>query len=122
MSLVSLGKVDVTEERFEKENRRNLPEKSSLNLLDSEVSVDTVGFGFVRAVDISQKLFYVVTPLKMAELKEVNCLSVGAVSLPKGILLNQKTGKGVPYRSGHGPSPLAQPWQRYSKPKNSDKS
>lgn len=124
MSLVSLGKVDEAEDKFEKEGMMSgePPPEPCVRLLNSEVSVDALGFGFIRAVDISQKLFYVVTPLSLGELKQVNCLSVGAVNLPKGILLNQKNRKSAPYRSRHGPSPLAQPWQRYSKPKHSDNS
>ena len=111
MSLVSLGILQdpklVSEE----------------GLVSPEASVDIVGFGFVRGVDVGQKLFYVVTPLRLDELKQVNCLSVGAVGLPKGIILSQKkTQNKVPYRSDPSKQtiPLAQPWQRYSKPKNFD--
>jgi len=114
MSLVSLGKLvdDQTETTT----------AEGLHLVGEEASVDTLGFGFVRGIDTGQKLLYVVTPLRLKELKHVDCLSVGAVGLPKGIVLSQSKKKRVPYRSDPSKPtmPLAQPWQRYSKPKNFD--
>jgi len=105
-------------------------------VVSNEEPVQALGFGFVRAVDSHRKLLYVVTPLPLADLAKVNCLSVGAVTLPKGIIVNQKHFGGgggnnkvkntTPYRrrlesrGGGGASPLAAPWQRYSKPKNFD--
>ena len=94
---------------------------SDSNLLSDQASVNVIGFGFVRGVDTPQKLFYVVTPLSIEDLAQVNCLSVGNIHLPKGIIVNQKTAKkSLPYRSRVSSTPLSQPWQRYSKPKGFD--
>ena len=123
MSLVALGKVDEEEEKNEaKVNDRSLSKSGSESyLLSDQASVNVIGFGFVRGVDIPQKLFYVVTPLGIEDLAQVNCLSVGNIHLPKGIIVNQKTAKkSLPYRSRVSSTPLAQPWQRYSKPKGFD--
>jgi len=123
LSLVALGKVDEEEEKNEaKVNDRSLSKSGSdSNLISDQASVNVIGFGFVRGVDIPQKLFYVVTPLGIEDLAQVNCLSVGNIHLPKGIIVNQKTAKkSLPYRSRVSSTPLAQPWQRYSKPKGFD--
>ncbi|ELT95693.1 hypothetical protein CAPTEDRAFT_197373, partial [Capitella teleta] len=56
------------------------------------------GFGLVRAIDPSQKKLYLVTPLPLEVLKsKVNCLLLGALSIPTDIILNQKLGRSVPY-------------------------
>ena len=48
-----------------------------------------IGFGFVRGVDTEKRIFYVVTPIGLEEMQLVNCLSMGAVTLPTGIIGNQ---------------------------------
>ena len=48
-----------------------------------------IGFGFVRGVDTEKRIFYVVTPIGLEEMQLVNCLSMGAVTLPTGVIGNQ---------------------------------
>ncbi|CAG0913328.1 unnamed protein product [Notodromas monacha] len=45
-----------------------------------------LGFGFVRAVDPTEKCFYVITPLLPKTLKSVNCFCVGVLSMPSCIM------------------------------------
>jgi hypothetical protein len=48
-----------------------------------------IGFGFVRGVDTEKRLFYVVTPVPPEEMEFVNCLTLGALTLPTGIIGSQ---------------------------------
>jgi len=48
-----------------------------------------LGFGFVRGIDTQKRLFYVITPLPLQEMQFVNCLTMGAVTLPNGIIGSQ---------------------------------
>ena len=43
----------------------------------------------MRGIDTQKRLFYVVTPLPLEEMQFVNCLTMGAVTLPNGIIGNQ---------------------------------
>ena len=100
MSLVSLGVLakNTCTEGYGDEG------SSYPNLVSNDEVVQSLGFGFVRGIDGHRKLMYVVTPLTLDQLVKVNCLSMGAVSLPKGIIVNQKQNRttvktgAVPYR------------------------
>ena len=48
-----------------------------------------IGFGFVRGVDTEKRLFYVVSPVPPEEMECVNCLTMGALTLPTGIIGSQ---------------------------------
>ena len=48
-----------------------------------------VGFGFVRGIDTEKRLFYIVTPLLPEEMQFVNCITIGAVTLPTGVISSQ---------------------------------
>ena len=117
VSLVSLGQANT---------RLVRPGERHPTLIHAEEEVEAKGFGFVRGVDEQNRLFYVVTPMAVDQLFAVNCLSMGAVILPKGIIVNQKkhalNRAHIPYRDTRISSkmPLSAPWQRYSKPKNFD--
>ena len=52
------------------------------------VSVN-LGFGFIRGIDTKKRLFYVVTPVPPEQMQLVNCLTMGAVALPTGIIGSQ---------------------------------
>lgn len=46
-------------------------------VLNEEDNVDlwVYGFGFIRAIDIEKRIFYVLTPLEHNDLKQVNVLA-----------------------------------------------
>ena len=50
-----------------------------------------IGFGFIRGIDTKKRLFYVVTPLAPEEMQLINCITMGAVTLPEGIIGSQAT-------------------------------
>ncbi|XP_026576656.1 polynucleotide 5'-hydroxyl-kinase NOL9 [Pseudonaja textilis] len=59
---------------------------------------DCLGFGIVRGVDMTKKLYYILTPLAPESLRHVNCLLIGDVAVPNCIFLNQaKTDGETPY-------------------------
>lgn len=60
-------------------------------LLDSDkVPLRVLGFGFVRAVDLERHIFYVVTPLELATVQEVNVFARGTnIDLPQYFLVSQ---------------------------------
>ena len=43
----------------------------------------------MRGIDTQKRLFYVITPLPLQEMQFVNCLTMGAVTLPNGIIGSQ---------------------------------
>ncbi|XP_077569974.1 polynucleotide 5'-hydroxyl-kinase NOL9 [Stigmatopora nigra] len=48
-----------------------------------------VGLGVLRGIDMARGLYFVLTPLDPGVLRKVNCLLLGAVSLPSCILTSQ---------------------------------
>uniref|UniRef100_A0A670ZL32 Polynucleotide 5'-hydroxyl-kinase NOL9 n=1 Tax=Pseudonaja textilis TaxID=8673 RepID=A0A670ZL32_PSETE len=54
---------------------------------------DCLGFGIVRGVDMTKKLYYILTPLAPESLRHVNCLLIGDVAVPNCIFLNQVSGR-----------------------------
>ncbi|XP_024149358.1 polynucleotide 5'-hydroxyl-kinase NOL9 [Oryzias melastigma] len=57
-----------------------------------------VGFGVLRGVDMGRGLYFVLSPVDPSVLRKVNCLLLGAVSLPSCILTTQADSDGeTPY-------------------------
>ncbi|XP_022532818.2 polynucleotide 5'-hydroxyl-kinase NOL9 isoform X1 [Astyanax mexicanus] len=48
-----------------------------------------VGFGVIRGIDMARGLYFLVTPVSPAALRQVNCLLLGEVTLPKMLLTVQ---------------------------------
>ncbi|XP_006885979.1 PREDICTED: polynucleotide 5'-hydroxyl-kinase NOL9 [Elephantulus edwardii] len=59
---------------------------------------DCVGFGICRGIDMEKRLYHILTPVPPEELRDVNCLLVGAVSIPQCVFKNQRGVEGtIPY-------------------------
>ncbi|KAL7978578.1 hypothetical protein Chor_005560, partial [Crotalus horridus] len=59
---------------------------------------DCLGFGIVRGVEMTSKLYYILTPVAPEILRRVNCLLIGNIAIPNCIFLNQaRTGGEIPY-------------------------
>lgn len=57
-----------------------------------------VGFGVLRGVDMERGLYFLLTPVDPSILRKVNCLLLGAISLPSCILTTQPGFEGeIPY-------------------------
>lgn len=57
-----------------------------------------VGLGVLRGIDMARGLYYVLTPVDPSVLRKVNCLLLGAISLPSCILTSQPGVEGeMPY-------------------------
>ncbi|XP_051280550.1 polynucleotide 5'-hydroxyl-kinase NOL9 [Dicentrarchus labrax] len=57
-----------------------------------------VGFGVLRGVDMARGLYFLLTPVDPSILRKVNCLLLGAISLPSCILTTQPASEGeIPY-------------------------
>ncbi|XP_047428466.1 polynucleotide 5'-hydroxyl-kinase NOL9 [Mugil cephalus] len=48
-----------------------------------------VGFGVLRGIDVARGLYFLLTPVDPTVLRKVNCLLLGAISLPSCILTTQ---------------------------------
>ncbi|XP_067873353.1 polynucleotide 5'-hydroxyl-kinase NOL9-like isoform X2 [Heterodontus francisci] len=59
---------------------------------------DCFGVGIIRGINLEKRLYYILTPVSVAKLKQVNCLLMGAVTIPHSFFRNQPgvTGE-VPY-------------------------
>uniref|UniRef100_UPI00398E933A polynucleotide 5'-hydroxyl-kinase NOL9 n=1 Tax=Pristiophorus japonicus TaxID=55135 RepID=UPI00398E933A len=59
---------------------------------------DCFGVGIIRGINLEKRLYYILTPIPVAKLKQVNCLLMGAVNIPHSLFRNQPgvTGE-VPY-------------------------
>uniref|UniRef100_A0A8C5KU06 Polynucleotide 5'-hydroxyl-kinase NOL9 n=1 Tax=Jaculus jaculus TaxID=51337 RepID=A0A8C5KU06_JACJA len=67
-------------------------------LLAQNPICDCLGFGICRGIDMEKRLYHILTPLPPEELRTVNCLLIGTVSIPQCILTNQHGLKGaIPY-------------------------
>nr|XP_012646980.2 polynucleotide 5'-hydroxyl-kinase NOL9 isoform X1 [Microcebus murinus] len=59
---------------------------------------DCLGFGICRGIDMEKRLYHILTPVPPEELRTVNCLLVGAVSVPHCVFKNQRGLQGtIPY-------------------------
>uniref|UniRef100_UPI0037E98CAF polynucleotide 5'-hydroxyl-kinase NOL9 n=1 Tax=Semicossyphus pulcher TaxID=241346 RepID=UPI0037E98CAF len=57
-----------------------------------------VGFGVLRGIDMERGLYFLLTPVDPSVLRKVNCLLLGAISLPSCILTTQPGFEGeMPY-------------------------
>ncbi|VDK57874.1 unnamed protein product [Anisakis simplex] len=66
-------------------------------IIDNEVMLRCFGFGMIRAIDIEERLFYVLTPVDRQLLNEVNVFSKGAnIDIPNAFLSQQKA-RDAPY-------------------------
>lgn len=49
-----------------------------------------VGYGFIRAIDLEKRIFFISTPLEFSDLQEVNVLARGLnIDLPQSFLVSQ---------------------------------
>ncbi|XP_013929916.1 PREDICTED: polynucleotide 5'-hydroxyl-kinase NOL9-like, partial [Thamnophis sirtalis] len=60
--------------------------------LDDALYVSMLRVGIVRGVDMTNKLYYILTPVAPENLRRVNCLLIGNIAIPNCIFLNQKRG------------------------------
>ncbi|KAM5248735.1 polynucleotide 5'-hydroxyl-kinase NOL9 [Ctenodactylus gundi] len=59
---------------------------------------DCLGFGICRGIDMEKRLYHILTPVPPEELRTVNCLLVGAVSIPHCVFKSQQGPEGtIPY-------------------------
>ncbi|KAM9687704.1 polynucleotide 5'-hydroxyl-kinase NOL9 isoform 1-T1 [Trichechus inunguis] len=59
---------------------------------------DCVGFGICRGIDMEKRLYHILTPVPPEELRDVNCLLIGAVSIPQCVFKSQRGLEGtIPY-------------------------
>ena len=59
---------------------------------------DCLGFGICRGVDVEKCLYHIITPVPQEDLRIMNCLLFGAISIPQHILKNQHGLEGtIPY-------------------------
>ncbi|XP_004768712.1 polynucleotide 5'-hydroxyl-kinase NOL9 isoform X1 [Mustela putorius furo] len=59
---------------------------------------DCLGFGICRGIDMEKRLYHILTPVPPEELRNVNCLLVGAISIPQCVFKSQRGLEGtVPY-------------------------
>lgn len=67
-------------------------------LLAQNPLCDCLGFGICRGVDMEKRLYHILTPVAPEQLRTVNCLLLGAVSIPSCVLKNQRGPEGtIPY-------------------------
>ncbi|XP_027463046.1 polynucleotide 5'-hydroxyl-kinase NOL9 isoform X2 [Zalophus californianus] len=59
---------------------------------------DCLGFGICRGIDMEKRLYHILTPVSPEELRNVNCLLVGAISIPQCVFKSQHGLEGtIPY-------------------------
>ncbi|XP_067826270.1 polynucleotide 5'-hydroxyl-kinase NOL9 [Heptranchias perlo] len=59
---------------------------------------DCFGVGIIRGINLEKRLYYVLTSVPVAKLRQVNCLLIGAVTVPHSLFRNQPGAVGeVPY-------------------------
>ncbi|XP_058408765.1 polynucleotide 5'-hydroxyl-kinase NOL9 [Diceros bicornis minor] len=59
---------------------------------------DCMGFGICRGIDMEKRLYHILTPVPPEELRNVNCLLVGAISVPQCVFKSQRGLEGtIPY-------------------------
>lgn len=56
-----------------------------------------VGFGVLRGIDTVRGIYYLLTPVEPSILRHVNCLLLGAISLPSCIVTAQDCDEDTPY-------------------------
>lgn len=59
---------------------------------------DCLGFGICRGIDMEKKLYHILTPIHPEKLRTVNCLLLGAISIPHFVFQTQRGPEGtIPY-------------------------
>ncbi|MFH4978092.1 hypothetical protein AB6A40_004801 [Gnathostoma spinigerum] len=78
--------------------RRILDDPEMVEIIHSDtVYLKFYGFGFIRAIDVEKKLFYMITPVPKATLKHVNTFARGTkINLPSIFFTSQEF-KDAPY-------------------------
>ncbi|XP_048417673.1 polynucleotide 5'-hydroxyl-kinase NOL9 isoform X1 [Stegostoma tigrinum] len=67
-------------------------------LLPKPPLCDCFGIGIIRGINLEKRLYYILTPVPVARLKQVNCLLIGAVTIPHSLFRNQPEVTGeLPY-------------------------
>ncbi|XP_072442505.1 polynucleotide 5'-hydroxyl-kinase NOL9 [Chiloscyllium punctatum] len=67
-------------------------------LLPKPPMCDCFGIGIIRGINLEKRLYYILTPVPVAKLKQVNCLLIGAITIPHSLFKNQPEVTGdVPY-------------------------
>ncbi|XP_067423163.1 polynucleotide 5'-hydroxyl-kinase NOL9 isoform X2 [Emydura macquarii macquarii] len=59
-------------------------------LLTQTPVCDCLGFGIIRGVDMERKLYHILTPVPPENLRLVNCLLLGNITIPDCIFTNQE--------------------------------
>ncbi|XP_037334905.2 polynucleotide 5'-hydroxyl-kinase NOL9 [Pungitius pungitius] len=72
--------------------------KGGAVLLSQTPICPCVGFGVLRGIDMARGLYFLLTPVDPSVLRKVNCLLLGAISLPSCVLTSQPGIEGeMPY-------------------------
>ncbi|MCP9263313.1 hypothetical protein DINM_006646 [Dirofilaria immitis] len=82
-----------------KEDKRLFDDEDMPVLLnpDNVEPLRVIGYGFIRAIDPDQRIFFISTPLKFSDLQEVNVLARGLnIDLPRYFLISQGKSS-IPY-------------------------
>ncbi|XP_075762672.1 polynucleotide 5'-hydroxyl-kinase NOL9 isoform X2 [Pelodiscus sinensis] len=66
-------------------------------LLTQTPVCDCLGFGIIRAVDTERKLYHILTPVPPENLRLVNCLLLGSITIPDCVFTNQGPEGEIPY-------------------------
>ncbi|XP_033826171.1 polynucleotide 5'-hydroxyl-kinase NOL9 [Periophthalmus magnuspinnatus] len=77
--------------------REKVTSRGSPVLLPQAPLCPCVGFGILRGIDVVRGLYYLLTPVDPSVLRSVNCLLVGAISLPSCIVKTQGCDEDTPY-------------------------
>ncbi|CAM5167138.1 unnamed protein product [Eretmochelys imbricata] len=67
-------------------------------LLTQTPVCDCLGFGIIRGIDMERKLYHILTPVPPENLRLVNCLLLGNITIPDCVFTNQQGTEGeIPY-------------------------
>ena len=62
----------------------------------SLLPADCVGLGIIRGIDPERKVFYIISPVPLREIKQVNCIVKGALEIPSQFIESQKIMQSIP--------------------------
>ncbi|EMP25920.1 Polynucleotide 5'-hydroxyl-kinase NOL9 [Chelonia mydas] len=66
-------------------------------LLTQTPVCDCLGFGIIRGIDMERKLYHILTPVPPENLRLVNCLLLGNITVPDCVFTNQECATGSRY-------------------------
>ena len=92
-TLVGLGIVDGLALPFESSQR------PTFTLLKDAPLCRSIGLGIIRGIDVDRRLFFIVTPVPINELVEVNIIIRGSLNCPVSMLQWRSSPSEVPYTS-----------------------